>query len=83
MARRRRKVSFILQFADASRSSKGRADWRATLEEVESGERHTFTSYEDLAIGLAKHGVHLPHDKPANQICEACLMAAKRVREAH
>jgi len=83
MARRRRKVSFILQFADAGKSPKGRADWRATLEEVESGERQTFTSYEALAVGLAKHGVHLRHDKPTDQICKSCLLSAKRVREAH
>ena len=82
MAGRLRKVSFVLQFANSGDSPAGEPRWRATLEEVESGARQTFVSYEALAVSLARYGISFPHEKPADQICGACRTAARRAREA-
>lgn len=81
MAGRVRKVSFVLQFANSGETPSGEPHWRATLEEVESGARQTLVSQEALALGFARHGVHLPHDKPAKRMCLACRTAAVLARE--
>lgn len=81
MAGRPGKVSFVLQFASSGEMPDGAPRWRATLEEVESGARQICLSYETLAKGFAEHGISLPHEKPAEQICAACRLAARRARE--
>ena len=80
MPGRRRKVSFVLQFTASADPEPRSRKWRGALQEVESGERRTVASFEALADGLAEHGVHLPHEKPDDEKCVRCWLAARAAR---
>lgn len=80
MPGRRKKVSFVLQFAPFDDPEPLSPEWRGALHEVESGERRTVASFEALADGLAQHGVHLPHEKSDDQKCARCRLAERAAR---
>lgn len=64
------KISFVLHF---QRSADAR--WTGRVQEVEGGAYRPFVCLESLVEELARHGVHLKHNKTAHQICGTCLRA--------
>lgn len=52
-------MSFVLQFVEHDSGPKG-TTWRGALHEVESNARHPVAKLDDIADGLAAHGVDLP-----------------------